>query len=92
MLLRHVLPHTAAHVVIEGMLAATAAILIEAALSFLGFGIASPDTSLGLLVASADTAVTTRPWLFYFPGAFLVALCLAINLVGDGIRDALDHR
>jgi peptide/nickel transport system permease protein len=91
-LFRHVLPHTLGHVVVDAAIAASAAILIEAALSFLGFGITAPDTSLGLLVANAQTAVTTRPWLFYIPGIFLVASCLAIQLAGDGVRDALDPR
>jgi peptide/nickel transport system permease protein len=91
-LVRHVLPHTLGYVVVDGTIAASAAILIEAALSFVGFGVAAPDASLGLLVANAQTAVTTRPWLFYFPGALLVVLCLAIQLAGDGLRDALDTR
>jgi peptide/nickel transport system permease protein len=91
-LVRHVLPHTAGYVVVDAAIAAAAAILIEAALSFVGFGITAPDTSLGLLVANAQTAVTTRPWLFYVPGAFLVGLCLAIQLLGDGVRDAVDPR
>ena len=91
-LFRHVLPHTLGYVVVDATIAASAAILIEAALSFVGFGVVAPDTSLGLLVANAQTAVTTRPWLFYFPGAFLVVLCLAIQLAGDGVRDALDPR
>jgi peptide/nickel transport system permease protein len=91
-LVRHVLPHTLGYVVVDATITASAAILIEAALSFVGFGVAAPDTSLGLLVANAQTAVTTRPWLFYFPGGLLVVLCLAIQLAGDGVRDALDPR
>lgn len=91
-LVRHVLPHTLGYVVVDGTIAASAAILIEAALSFVGFGVAAPDASLGLLVANAQTAVTTRPWLFYIPGGLLVVLCLAIQLAGDGLRDALDPR
>jgi peptide/nickel transport system permease protein len=91
-LFRHVLPHTLGYVVVDAAIAASAAILIESALSFLGFGITAPDTSLGLLVANAQTAVTTRPWLFYIPGIFLVGSCLAIQLAGDGVRDALDPR
>jgi peptide/nickel transport system permease protein len=91
-LARHVVPHTARYLVLDGMIAATSAILVEAALSFVGFGTTTPDTSLGLLVAGAQTAVTARPWLFWFPGGFLVVLCLAIQLVGDGARDAVDPR
>lgn len=89
---RHIVPHTLPFVVIDAMIGATAAILVEAAMSFVGFGIVAPDTSLGLLVANAQTSVSTRPWLFYVPGGVLAVLCLAINLVGDGVRDALDPR
>jgi len=67
-------------------------ILTETALSFLGFGVQPPDTSLGLLVAQARTAVDTRPWLFYIPGAFIIAIALTINFIGDGLRDAFDPR
>lgn len=89
---RHVLPNTVGVVIVDGTLVVAAAILLEAALSFLGLGITAPDTSLGLLVESARGAVFTRPWLFYIPGAFLVVLCLAVNFVGDGLRDALHPR
>jgi peptide/nickel transport system permease protein len=59
-------------------------------LSFVGFGVAAPDTSLGLLVSQAQTAVETRPWLFYFPGLFIILIALTANFIGDGLRDALD--
>ena len=49
-----------------------------------------PDTSLGLLVSEAQTALTTRPWLFYFPGLFIILIALTINFIGDGLRDAFD--
>ena len=51
---------------------------------------AAPDTSLGLLVSNAQTAVDTRPWLFYFPGLFIILIALTVNFIGDGLRDALD--
>ncbi|MDT4989860.1 MAG: glutathione transport system permease protein, partial [Micromonosporaceae bacterium] len=47
---------------------------------------------LGLLITDAQSAVTTRPWLFYFPGLFIILIALTINFVGDGLRDALDPR
>lgn len=65
-------------------------ILLETALSYLGFGVQTPDTSLGLLVSEAQTALTTRPWLFYFPGVFIIVIALTINFSGDGLRDAFD--
>jgi peptide/nickel transport system permease protein len=66
------------------------AILAETALSFLGLGIKSPDTSLGLLVSQGVQAAETRPWLFYFPGVIIIIICLTVNFIGDGLRDALD--
>ncbi len=69
-----------------------AAILAETALSFIGFGVQTPDTSLGLLISQAEPAVQTRPWLFYFPGIFIILIALTINFIGDGLRDAFDPR
>lgn len=66
------------------------AIFAETGLSYLGLGISPPDTSLGSLVAAGQSAATTRPWLFYFPGLFIALVVLSVNLVGDGLRDALD--
>ncbi|MCY1222356.1 hypothetical protein D9M72_344460 [compost metagenome] len=52
----------------------------------------SPDTSLGLLISQNQEAFATRPWLFWFPGLFIVLICLSINFIGDGLRDAFDPR
>lgn len=89
---RHLLPNAAGPIIVAGTLAVAFAILIEAGLSFLGFGIQPPDTSLGLLIENARTAPFVRPWLFYPPGAFIILICLTINFLGDGLRDALDPR
>ncbi|MEA2704424.1 MAG: glutathione transport system permease protein, partial [Actinomycetota bacterium] len=89
---RHVLPNAAGPIVVAATLAVTWAILAEAALGFLGFGPSQPDTSLGVLVESGSGALATRPWMFYFPGAVLLLVCLCVNFVGDGVRDALDSR
>jgi peptide/nickel transport system permease protein len=89
---RHLLPNAAGPIIVAGTLAVAAAMLIEAALSFLGFGIRPPDTSLGLLIETARTAPFVRPWLFYPPGVVIILICLTINFVGDGLRDALDPR
>ena len=89
-IVRHVVPNVMGPVIVVVTILVSAAILTETALSYLGFGVQAPDTSLGLLVSAASTAVSTRPWLFYFPGAFIVVIALTINFIGDGLRDALD--
>jgi peptide/nickel transport system permease protein len=91
-IVRHLIPNAAGPIIVAGTLAVAFAILAEAALSFLGFGIQPPDTSLGLLIETARTAPFTRPWLFYPPGMFIILICLTINFIGDGLRDALDPR
>ena len=69
-----------------------AAILTEAALGFLGFGIQRPDVSLGNLVEAYDSAFSSRPWLFLWPGVFIVVIVLCLQFIGDGLRDAFDPR
>ncbi|MEY9212308.1 ABC transporter permease [Thermobifida halotolerans] len=90
--LRHLLPNAAGPVIVAATLLVATAILLEASMSFLGFGIQAPDISLGLMINNARTAAFTRPWLFYPPGLFIVLICLTINFIGDGLRDALDPR
>jgi peptide/nickel transport system permease protein len=89
---RHVVPNVIGPVIVTITILVATAILTETALSFIGFGVKAPDTSLGLLVFDGQTAVETRPWLFYFPGAFIIVIALSINFIGDGLRDALDPR
>jgi peptide/nickel transport system permease protein len=89
---RHLIPNTVGVIIVDATLVIAVAVLVEAGLSFLGFGIVLPDTSLGLLINQAQDAVFTRPWLFYFPGLFIILICLSINFVGDGLRDALDPK
>lgn len=91
-ILRHLLPNSLAPIIVNATLLVAAAILIETSLSFLGFGIAPPDTSLGRLVSDGATASRTKPWLFYAPGMYLLLISLCINFVGDGLRDAIDPR
>jgi peptide/nickel transport system permease protein len=91
-ILRHLVPNAFAVVIVNATLLVATGILGETALSFVGFGVRAPDTSLGLLVTLAQNAVTTRPWLFYFPGLFIILVALSINFIGDGLRDALDPR
>ncbi|MDT8911528.1 ABC transporter permease [Amycolatopsis sp. PS_44_ISF1] len=87
---RHLVPNALGSIIVNLTILVSIAILLETALSFLGFGVQLPDTSLGLLVSTAQTAVDTRPWLFYFPGVFIILIALTINFIGDGLRDAFD--
>lgn len=89
---RHILPNALGVVIVSTTLLMSAAIILEANLSFLGFGIQPPDVSLGQIVQEYQGAFATRPWLFWFPGAFIVAIALCINFIGDGLRDAFDPR
>jgi peptide/nickel transport system permease protein len=89
---RHIVPNAFGVIIVDATLVIAIAILVEAALSFIGFGITIPDTSLGILIQNAQTAVFVRPRLFYIPGFFLIIICLTINFIGDGLRDALDPK
>jgi ABC-type dipeptide/oligopeptide/nickel transport system permease subunit len=89
-ILRHLVPNALGSILVNLTILVALAILLETALSYLGFGVQTPDTSLGLLVSEAQTALTTRPWLFYFPGLFIIIIALTINFIGDGLRDAFD--
>ena len=87
---RHLVPNALGSIIVNATILVAIAILLETSLSYLGFGVRPPDTSLGILVSEAQTALTTRPWLFYFPGLFIILIALTINFIGDGLRDALD--
>ncbi len=89
---KHILPNAVGVIIVNTTLLMAAAILIETALSYIGFGVQAPDVSLGKLISDNQQAFQTRPWLFWFPGLFIVAICLTINFVGDGLRDAFDPR
>ena len=89
-IVRHILPNVASLLIIDTTLNVGTAILGETGLSFLGFGIRPPDVSLGTLIADGTQSALTFPWVFLFPAGVLVLIILCANLVGDGIRDALD--
>lgn len=91
-IVRHILPNALGTIVVNATLLISAAILLETALSFLGFGVKAPNTSLGLLVSEFQNALTTRPWLFWWPGIFILTIALCVNFIGDGLRDAFDPR
>lgn len=87
---RHILPNLASLLFIDATVNVSVAVLTETGLSFFGFGVQPPDISLGTLIESAQQSATTQPWLFLFPAGFLVLLLLAVNLIGQGLRDAFD--
>ena len=88
---RHLLPNTLGSIIVIATLTVAGTILTETALSFLGFGVQFPNTSLGLLVTSNQTAIEGgHPWLFYIPGVFIILIALTVNFIGDGLRDAFD--
>ncbi len=87
---RHIVPNVASILIIDTALNVGAAILAETGLSFLGFGVQPPDVSLGTLIADGTKSATTFPWVFLFPATVLVLIILCANLIGDGLRDALD--
>lgn len=89
---KHILPNAIGVVTVNVSLMMSSAILTETALSYLGFGIKAPDWSLGSLISANQSAFSTRPWLFWFPGLFILVISLAVNFVGDGLRDAFDPR
>ncbi|MBI3686925.1 MAG: ABC transporter permease [Actinobacteria bacterium] len=90
LLLRHVLPNVAAPVVVQVALSLSWAVLTESALSFLGLGTQPPDPSLGLMVADARTLLAPAPWTLLAPAAAIVVVVVGFNLLGDGLRSALD--
>jgi len=89
---KHILPNAVGVIIVNATLLMASAILLETALSFLGFGITAPDVSLGQIINEYQAAFTTRPWLFWWPGLFIVAIALCVNFIGDGLRDAFDPR
>jgi len=89
---RHVLPNIVPPVMVQGTLAIAAAIIAEASLSFLGLGQQPPDPSWGSMLNSAQRFLSQAPWLAVFPGLAIFLAVLSFNLVGDGLRDALDPR
>ncbi|MFF3640212.1 ABC transporter permease [Streptomyces sp. NPDC002564] len=87
---RHVLPNIASFLIIDATIAVGGAVMSETALSYFGFGVQPPDISLGTLIADNTAAALGYPWMFFFAAGLLVLFVLAVNLVGDGLRDALD--
>jgi peptide/nickel transport system permease protein len=89
---KHILPNAIGVITVNTTLLMSSAILTETALSYVGLGVQPPDISLGLLISQNQAAFSTRPWLFWWPGVFIVVICLCVNFIGDGMRDAFDPR
>ncbi len=89
-LLVHILPHLMPHILVWGTLGISVTVLLEATLSFLGVGVQPPTPSWGGIIFESQSYFLTAPWLVVFPGVSILLLALSFNLVGDGLRDALD--
>jgi peptide/nickel transport system permease protein len=89
-IVRHILPNCVGPIIVNTTLIVAAAILVEAALSFLGLGIQPPESSIGKLIADGQANGLNTWWLVTFPGLVITAIALCVNFVGDGLRDALD--
>jgi ABC-type dipeptide/oligopeptide/nickel transport system permease subunit len=89
-IVRHMLPNAVGPIIVNATLTVAIAILLESALSFLGFGIKPPTPALGKLIADGQNDMLIAWWLVTFPGLVIVAVVLCINFIGDGLRDALD--
>jgi peptide/nickel transport system permease protein len=87
---RHLLPNAVAPIIVSATLGIAGVILLESTLSFLGFGIQPPQASWGNMLANAQSTITIAPWVAIFPGLCILIVSLAINYLGDGLRDALD--
>jgi peptide/nickel transport system permease protein len=87
---KHILPNVTAPIVVQIALSLSWAILTESGLSFLGLGTQPPNASLGLMVSEAQPIAAFAWWALFFPSAFITIVVVGLNLVGDGLRDALD--
>jgi peptide/nickel transport system permease protein len=89
-LFRHLLPHVLPTILVYATLGIATTVLLEATLSFLGVGVRPPTPSWGNIIYESQSYFLNAPWLVFFPGLAILALALAFNLLGDGLRDALD--
>lgn len=87
---KHLLPNVMGALLVEGTLLAGTAIILESTLSFLGLGLQPPETTLGTLINEAKGSIDTSPARILLPGGLVILIVLAVNFIGDGLRDALD--
>ncbi len=91
-MVRHMLPNAASPIIVAATLRVANSIITESGLSFLGFGVQPPTPTWGNMLRNAQDQMITAPWTAIFPGLFIFVTVIAINYVGDGLRDALDPR
>lgn len=89
-IVRHILPNISSLLIIDMTLGVASAVLSETNLSFFGFGVQAPETSLGTIIGEGQRMATTYPWIFLAPASALVLMLVFVNFVGDGVRDAFD--
>ena len=89
-ILRHILPNSIAPIIVSATLSVAAAITTEAYISFLGLGVRPPTATWGNMLEGAYNYIESAWWLWFFPGLLISLIVLAINFLGDGLRDALD--
>jgi peptide/nickel transport system permease protein len=87
-----VLPNALSPIIVTFTTSIGSVIIVSASLSFLGFGVPAPNPEWGSLISARRNYIRTAPWISTFPGLFIMATVLAFNLLGDGLRDALDPK
>lgn len=90
LIVRHILPNCAGPILVSGTLQMASAIITESGLSYLGFGVQPPTPTWGSILSTAQNQIFTAPWLGFFPGLMIFITVMAINYIGDGLRDAFD--
>jgi peptide/nickel transport system permease protein len=89
-LMRHLIPHLVPTIIVYGTLGIATTVLLESMLSFLGRGVQPPTPAWGMMIFESQSYFLNAPWLVFIPGGAILILALSFNLVGDGLRDALD--
>lgn len=89
---KHMLPNSIGVIIVSASFTVASVILTESVLSYLGMGVQPPEVSLGMLISQGESAINTRPHLFWIPGIFILVIVLCVNFIGDGLRDAFDPR
>jgi peptide/nickel transport system permease protein len=92
LLLLHIMPHVASPIIVSATLGLSGAIISESGLSYLGFGVQLPTPTWGNMLSNTQNQMTVAPWTAIFPGMMIFIVVIAINYLGDGLRDALDPR
>ncbi|HHT41672.1 MAG TPA: ABC transporter permease [Actinomyces sp.] len=87
---KHIIPNVASYLIIDAALGFVNAVMSETVLSYFGFGVQPPETSLGVLIAEGQGMATTSPWIFLAPATILTLTLIFVNFIGDGLRDAID--